>query len=125
VEEPESEEFAFNWLQGLGLWDIAYPELSVVKIENVLISIFYISENPICIVFQFFSLNKRVHTENEMVVIVENLGIGTPLCTCAFSNHKNNARQRYNSKANHITCHFWHYYSSFNNATSGRLNQHS
>ena len=46
--EAESEEFAFNWLQGLvGLWDIAYPELSVVKIENVLISIFYISENPI------------------------------------------------------------------------------
>ena len=59
-DEAESGEFAFNWLQGLGLWDIAYPELSVVKIENVLISIFYTSENPIFVffVFQFFSLNK-------------------------------------------------------------------
>jgi len=57
-----------TWCRAWGLWDIAYPELSMVKIEKVLISIFYISENPIfCIVFQFFSLNKRVHTENEMV----------------------------------------------------------
>ena len=47
MEEAESEEFAFNRLQGRGLWDILYPELSVVKIEKVLISIFYISENPI------------------------------------------------------------------------------
>ena len=72
-----------------GLWDIAYPELSVVKIEKVLISIFYISENPIFVLsFNSFLFNKRVHTENEMVVIVDNLGIGTPLCTCAFRNHK-------------------------------------
>ena len=35
-----------------------------------------------------FSKQERVHTENEMVVIVDNLGIGTPQCTCAFMNHQ-------------------------------------